>query len=101
MMSLMKRLAGAFALMMFVGCGPVDPVEEAVAPEQSPPAEAPNVQAMDLDDFLVCAGPITEAGRECVEVCVEFAPAASLVPCLVSCGLDVTDVVSCLPELLE
>ncbi|AKF84529.1 hypothetical protein SAMN05443572_114263 [Myxococcus fulvus] len=101
MLSLMKRLAGTFALMMAVGCGPMDPVEETVAPEPSPPAEAPTVEAMDLDDFLVCSGPISEAGRECVELCVEFAPVASLLPCLVSCGLDITDVLSCLPELFE
>jgi hypothetical protein len=101
MMSLMKRWAGAFALMMAVGCGPMDPVEETAAPEPSPPTEAPSVEAVGLPEFLACLSPATEEARACIVTCVEFSPVLSLVPCLGSCGLQLTTITACLPKLAQ
>lgn len=101
MMNSMKRFAGAVGLMMAVGCGPMEPAEEVVTPEQAPPAEAPGVEAAGVPEFLACLNPVTEAGRVCVTTCVQFAPAASLVPCLVGCGLNITSITTCLPALAQ
>lgn len=101
MMSSMKWLAGALMLMVAVGCGPMDPAGEVGAPEQAPPAEAPGVEAAGVPEFFACLGPLTEQGRACVGSCLVNAPAASLLPCLVICGVDLTRITTCLPELAE
>ncbi|MBZ4399231.1 hypothetical protein VZQ01_19260 [Myxococcus faecalis] len=99
MLNLMKRLAGTFVLMMAVGCGPMDPAEETAAPEPSPSADAPTVEAAGLPEFLACLNPATEQARACIVTCVEFSPVLSLVPCLGSCGLQLTAITTCLPAL--
>ncbi|MFY2557379.1 hypothetical protein ACN469_07130 [Corallococcus terminator] len=101
MMNPMKRLAGAFVLMVAVGCGPMEPEGEVVAPEQAPPAEAPGVEAAGVAEFLTCLNPATQAARACAGLCVTSAPAASLVPCLVNCGVNLLVITACLPELAQ
>ncbi|MCP3162003.1 hypothetical protein [Myxococcus qinghaiensis] len=100
MMNPMKRFAGALMLMVaVVGCGPIEPAEEVVAPEQASPVEAPGIEAAGVAEFLACLNPPTQEARACVGVCVNLAPAASLVPCLVNCGVNLLTITACLPEL--
>ncbi|NVJ22043.1 MULTISPECIES: hypothetical protein [Myxococcus] len=99
MMNPMKRLAGAFMLMAAVGCGPMEPAGEVATPEQAPPVEAPGVEAAGVEEFIACLNPGTQAARACVGLCVTSAPAASLVPCLVNCGVNLLAITECLPAL--
>lgn|GEM_PF-6254907 len=101
MMSSMKWFAGVLMLMVAVGCGPMDPAGEVGAPEQAPPAEAPGVEAAGIPEFIACLNPGTQEARACVGLCLTSAPAASLVPCLLSCGVNFLAITACLPELAE